>query len=353
MGMKKLLGFYGNKYSWQALVGGMAVILLIGSLGAWMHAADEPCVPSAAGEGLTRRPNTHTVLVLGCDRSDVLTDVIMLITIDSVAGTMGVVQIPRDTYAAYTEGSYRKLNGAMGHLGSERELCRFLERALGLPIDSYIRVDFEAVIKAVDVLGGVTVSVPHAMDYEDPAQGLSIHIPRGEALLDGQQALHFIRFRQSYVRGDEGRIDAQKLLLAALYQKISEQGTGGLIRLIPVLYPYVHTDLSLGESLRLVRGVTVPNPEKVTFLTLPGESVRADVSGAWYYGISREGALEAINRYLNVYTTDIPDEDFDADSLFCNEAYESFSSVYRTYIPARPYTVRDMQEGNLKIDIQE
>ena len=351
--MKKLLGFYGNQKSWRALVGARAVILLIGSPGAWMR-ADDPCIPSGAvGDSMVRRSGTHTVLLLGCDRSDVLTDVMMLATGDTVAGTIHVAQIPRDTYAAYTEGSYRKLNGALGYFGSERDLCRFLERAFCLPIDSYIRVDFEAVIKAVDALGGVTVSVPYDMDYEDPAQGLSIHIPRGEITLNGEEALHFIRFRQSYVRGDEGRMDAQKLLLAALYQKVSGQGTRSLASLIPVLYPYVHTDLSLGESLRLVRGITMPGADKVTFLTMPGESVRADVSGAWYYSISREGALEAINRYLNVYTTDIRAEDFDASALFCNEAYESFSSAYRTYIPARPYSVRELEEGSLKIDIQE
>jgi anionic cell wall polymer biosynthesis LytR-Cps2A-Psr (LCP) family protein len=53
-----------------------------------------------------------TFLFLGTDRAVGLCDVIMLVRADYTDGALTVLQIPRDTYAAYTDKSYKKLNGA-------------------------------------------------------------------------------------------------------------------------------------------------------------------------------------------------------------------------------------------------
>ena len=74
-------------------------------------------------------------LVLGKDEASGLYDVIMLVSYNATKNEIGVVQIPRDTYAEFTESSYKKLNGAVAALGGERELCEFLSNALSVKID--------------------------------------------------------------------------------------------------------------------------------------------------------------------------------------------------------------------------
>lgn len=70
------------------------------------------------------------ILMLGCDRAASLTDSILLLSVTPQTGQVRILQLPRDTYANYTERDYRKLNGAYNTLGADgtRE---FLSRALG------------------------------------------------------------------------------------------------------------------------------------------------------------------------------------------------------------------------------
>ena len=115
-----------------------------------------------------------TVLVAGCDRVSGLTDVLMLISAKTDGG-ISVLQIPRDTYAAYTEKSYKKINGAYAQLGGEG-LKGFISQSFGTRIDRYMVLSPDAFCEAVDALGGIEVEVTRTLYYNDPAQQLYIHI---------------------------------------------------------------------------------------------------------------------------------------------------------------------------------
>ena len=71
-------------------------------------------------------PLRMNLLLMGKDRSSGLFDVMMLLSVNESDGSACVLQIPRDTYAAYTDGSYRKLNGAPRALGM-KGFCDFCE----------------------------------------------------------------------------------------------------------------------------------------------------------------------------------------------------------------------------------
>ena len=90
--------------------------------------ASEGAVASTEGDRITR------FLILGCDQSTRLTDSILIVSINESTKQAKILQIPRDTYAEYTEKDYKKLNGAMNTLG-ERGVKTFLSEALGVPID--------------------------------------------------------------------------------------------------------------------------------------------------------------------------------------------------------------------------
>ena len=72
--------------------------------------------PVASEDGVMR------VLILGCDRAASLTDTMMLVAIDRNTERVGILQIPRDTYAEYTDRDYKKINGAKNALGVERRI---------------------------------------------------------------------------------------------------------------------------------------------------------------------------------------------------------------------------------------
>ena len=120
-----------------------------------------------SGVDAVNKRTVFNVLILGLDKSERLSDVIMLASADFVTGQITVAQIPRDTYAEYTSSAYRKLNGAISSLGGGRAVADFLENVFSITVDYYVTVDLDTLVKVVDMLGGVDVNIPKDMFYED------------------------------------------------------------------------------------------------------------------------------------------------------------------------------------------
>ena len=70
-----------------------------------------------------------------------------------------------------------------------------VSRLTGIYPDFYVQVEWEAIGKLVDAVGGVEFEVPFDMDYDDPAQELHIHQKKGLRLLNGDDAMQVVRFR--------------------------------------------------------------------------------------------------------------------------------------------------------------
>lgn len=288
-----------------------------------------------------------TFLLLGKDRVSGLTDVIMLVSIDTDSRSATVLQIPRDTYARYTEKAYKKLNGAMSALGGAEGLCELISDAANIQIDGYVVFDLDVVVKVVDAVGGVEIELPFDMEYKDPYQGLSIKFEAGRQTLDGKAAEKFIRYRSGYVRGDIGRIDAQKLFMAAFIKKACSSMTPStLIKLITSVFGEVKTDMSLIEMTEIAVAVFDIDIENISMITLPGGDIRAGESGAWYYVISKSAAAKVFSEYMGARAGE-----FDKDNIFVDPDSEEFLEIYRSDMQISPLTVSDISQNG--IDIQK
>lgn len=275
--------------------------------------------------GRTEQNRITRILVLGCDRAVSLADSIFLVTVDETSKDAAILQIPRDTYAEYTDRSYKKINGAPGALGVEA-FKQFLEQALGVPIDCYVTVQLDALVGIVDAIGGVALDVPRDMTYSDPAQGLEIHIPAGRQHLSGAQAEQFVRYRSGYANADLGRLDAQKLFLQAFAMRCKSLSGREMLRVMLHAMTTVQTDMGVQDAVRLARVLRACDPNVMKMATLPGLSVKG-VSGAWYYVVNREGAIEAVNEYL-LPQMPITDAELDPARVFDREENERFHTVY-------------------------
>lgn len=270
----------------------------------------------------TAEADSVNILLLGMDREAGLCDLIMLVNIDRHKDRAIAVQIPRDTYARYTEGSYRKLNGAYNSLGGAGGVARWLEDAFGITIDHYACIGLDTVREAVDAIGGVEVDVPCDMTYRDPEQGLYIDIRAGRTHLDGELAEQFLRFRSSYTMGDVGRLDAQKIFLAAFFEKVTRELTAAdALRLLSSL-DGVETDMSAVTMAGLCLSALDMSADNVFLATLAGREAIAEESGASYYVISSVAARDVMRQYFGA------DGSFDMDGLFLNSRYKSFSDAY-------------------------
>lgn len=222
------------------------------------------------------------ILVLGIDvgvngqsrslKNGTRSDTLMLVSVDPETKDVGVLSIPRDTRVLIPgTGSWEKIAHAHAYGGPDLAM-RTVENFLGVNIHHYVRVDYQGFVKAVDIVGGVEIDVPQNMDYEDPAQGLYIHLRKGLQVLDGDKALQFVRYRQ-YDNGDIGRIQAQEMFLKALAKKMmSLAAVWKIPTLLRELQNYVVTDLSYEEMLYLANLALNVKLDAVRMAVVPGSA---------------------------------------------------------------------------------
>ena len=158
----------------------------------------QPSAPPEDPNALVRKEGVYTFALLGKDVKGSNTDTIILARYDTVAQTVGMVSIPRDTAVHRTWSKYSKINAAF-YGSSPETLKEEIQNTFGIPVDYYILVDPKGFTALVDELGGVDVYIPENMNYDDPTPGeeLHIHYQAGTHHLNGKQALEVARFRHN------------------------------------------------------------------------------------------------------------------------------------------------------------
>jgi LCP family protein required for cell wall assembly len=220
-----------------------------------------------------------------------LTDVIIVAFLDPVDGKAGMISIPRDTWVEVPEfGSYKinqafSLGEAYGYPGGGPGIL--METAgdlLGIEIDYYVQVDFEAFVVLVDAVDGVKVNVPAEILVWPNAEmeGDMKRIEPGVQVLPGNLALGYVRTRDT-LEGDFGRTKRQQQVLVGLQKKIfSTDYLARLIPRLPGLYrelaTHVETNLSLNQIIALGWKVKDINPQSVQTKVIKEPMVQAEIN---------------------------------------------------------------------------
>lgn len=234
-----------------------------------------------------------TAVVVGIDErahDPGRTDTIMVVSLRVDDGRVGVISVPRDTRVMLPSGSFNKVNLMFTTYGP-KALMDAVSRLLGVPVDGYVQVDFRAFEHVIDTLGGIEVTIPKPMRYVDRAQGLTIDLPAGRQVLDGQEALEFVRFRADGM-GDVsfdpgtgeyfGRVQRQQQFVKALAEAMSQPRVlMRLPRLVRQVYGMVETDLPLDLALAAASWAMRRRHLEMEAAVLPG--MPGTVAGASYW----------------------------------------------------------------------
>lgn len=288
-----------------------------------------------------RKTGVYNFLIAGHDRVAVNTDVMMIASFDTKNNSLNLVQIPRDTYASYDWKNYHKINGLYSCSLEEAKYVRkdgmesvmaYLQQNLAIKLDYYVLIDLDILQELVDLIGGVYLNVPEDMEYLDPYQNLTIMLKAGPQTLNGEQAEQFVRFRAGYVQADIGRNDAQKIFMAAFLQQYKKNlNISTLTGTIDQIIKHVTTNLTAADCIFFAKEALNLDLSKVVMVNLPGEGILV-TEGEYtsYFVLSRSGTLDAVNRFLNVYTEDITDALFDRNLVFSNSAKKQIHDIYLT-----------------------
>jgi len=228
------------------------------------------------------------ILILGTDVNFVdkgipRTDTIKLASIDLAKPSIAILSIPRDTWVDIPGHGHAKINSAYQR-GGDSEIDR-IESAktvvAGLlsdisgrdvPIDYYVRIQTGGFKQIVDALGGVEIDVEKQMDYDDNYQNLYIHLKPGRQLLDGRQAMGYVRFRHD-PEGDYGRMRRQDQFIRALAAQLEQPETKSrLPRVLGAVNRMLITDLTLNDIRAIKRIAGTLGMEGIYTVQLPTTS---------------------------------------------------------------------------------
>lgn len=212
------------------------------------------------------------------------TDTIMILTVDPLTKTAGMLSIPRDMWVNIPGTGYGRINTAWA-IGENAKLpgggpqlaMQTVSQFIGVPIHYYVQVDFGTFVSFINLIGGIDVYVDERMvlDPVGPGQDRFVLTPGDYRHLNGKRALAYARCRdesKGCSGGDFGRAKRQRQVILAIRDKVLDPAYfPELIAQAPQIYAEfssgIHTNMSFEDALKLAMLVE----------DIPAENIRQGV----------------------------------------------------------------------------
>ncbi len=185
-------------------------------------------------------------------------DTIIIASINNETKEVKLASIFRDTYLNRADDTYGKCNAAY-KAGGPNQAMAMLNKNFDLNIKYFVSVDFLALIKTIDLLGGVDVDVKdnewewiNNYMYETTAVtgefGVFVEGP-GLQTLSGLQATAYCRIRA--VGNDYGRTERQRTVISLIAQKAKKASLGTINKIIDEVFPLIATNIPKAEMIKM------------------------------------------------------------------------------------------------------
>lgn len=223
------------------------------------------------------------ILLLGTDsrRGELArTDVIIVARVNTKTNEVDLLSIPRDTRVKI-KGAWDKINAAYVYGGTDliREVT---EDLLGITLDHYAIVNFQAFVQIIDDLGGIEIDVEKNM-YNSSEK---INLKKGHQLLDGEKALQYVRWRGDS-EGDLGRNERQqKIIKTIIDELLALENMAKIPKIIGTVSSHMETDIDFVKMTKIATTFKSAKDHGFKNATIPGENKKID--GLWFYEPNQE-----------------------------------------------------------------
>lgn len=221
------------------------------------------------------------------------TDVMMVAAFNPTTKKATVIAIPRDTYIEvdgyrarkanryyadfYTVASRDKgLTKDKADLEGKKAVKDVIGKLFGIDIQYAGVINFKGFADVVDALGGIQINVDMRMTYKDSRDHTNIDLHEGIQVLDGSQALDFVRYRKSNdgsnMSSDFDRNRRQNEVLGAIVDKLMSMG--GITKLGAVIDSVGNNltlDMPRNEIRRMLETYLSVRSSDIEFIALEGK----------------------------------------------------------------------------------
>lgn len=245
-----------------------------------------------------------SILFLGIDDSDVRnienarSDAMVLATLNEKEKSIKLVSIPRDSYVDIPSKGFKdKITHAHAFGGVDLAIST-VEDMFNIPVDYYVRLNFNAFIETVNALGGIEYDVPFKLSEKNSNDiAGAIKLEKGEQQLNGEEALALARSRQ--YDDDMARGQRQMELMKAIFQETAKtKSIGKYGSLIDSIGKNMKTNLEFEEMVSLHDYVLRKNDIEIDTMQLNGN--HAYIDDIYYYRLKDQSVTE-IKSKLHVH----------------------------------------------------
>lgn len=306
------------------------------------------------------------VLLLGMGgpghEGPLLTDTMIVASIDSKTWEVGLISIPRDFMVKIDGRGYNKINAAYAFgeqdnsNGADAAIAA-AEYVTGLDIPYYAAIDFKGFVKAVDHAGGLDITVDRTFTDSTYPNYTYGYLPpqtftKGQEHMDGERALIFARSRHGNngEGSDFARSERQKKIMLAMKDELKEIKVTDIKTLNNLLSDFTEnfrTNFEPHELLRLAGFADKINGDNVYSLSLdPQATVICDGMFDLATGRPAPPLIE-----VPVITDDTNDEgsdseDSEAENVKTTTTTQEVPGVIRAYVvvPCSGKTITDVHQ---------
>ena len=239
-----------------------------------------------------------SILFIGVDESEKRnqgdsnsrSDALLVATLNNKDKSVKLLSIPRDSYVYIPKRERKdKINHAHA-FGGVPSTIETVEGMLDIPIDYYVKMNFNAFIEVVDALGGIEAEVPYQLTELDENDKRTINLEPGLQELNGKEALALARTRK--LDNDIERGKRQQMILKSIMkQATSVSSITKYGSLIDAVGDNMKTNMSFNEMKSFLAYAKGGMPEVET-LNISGTDDKS--TGIWYWLLNEEDLQQTI-----------------------------------------------------------
>ena len=256
------------------------------------YEADNRETSAKREEKVTPIEDNVSILLIGVDDSEnrgqgadnSRSDALILATLNKKTKTVKTLSIPRDSYVYIPSKGYRdKINHAHAYGGTPATIDT-IENLLDIPVDYYVRMNFNAFIDVVNALGGIEIEVPYSFVELDEYENPIIKLQKGYQKLNGSEALALARTRKHDSDIERGKRQ-QEILKAIAQQAAKPSSILKYDDVIDAVADNMKTNMTFSEMKSFLSYLSSGMP-RIDSLALEGADDWS--TGVYYYKLNDE-----------------------------------------------------------------
>lgn len=310
-----------KKKVWRKILVALLVIVILGVLGVGLYLWNVGRTFDNNANKLTdeqifgtERPDDQkedggtNILLLGSDEPmdqvdvndsrGLRSDTIMVMHIPESGSNVQVMSIPRDSWVDIEGHGKAKINSALSTGGLPLAVSTVSD-FIGTELDHVAIIDFEGFKALTDSLGGVMVNSEQAFEKN------GYTFEKGENVLDGDEALTFVRERKSFQDGDFQRARNQQAFIRGLTNEIISADTLSnpkkIQDMVKNFSPYMYVDSGLDAQYISATAFAMRDvrPGDIEFFTSPTAGVGTSSDGQSIVNVDEEELKKVQDAYKN------------------------------------------------------